>query len=1172
MNKAYELEKIRETLESIALIRPGISMSLRNDTTGNVLLQTRKCADTVAVFAQLYGPGKADMLSVVNEQGGVYKLSGYFGRDGHSRKTLQFVYVNHRLVKKTRIHKLLNQSLANLPSLKPKMRQVSPSLVTSNQYIFKSPPKFSDVFPVYVLQIVCPLSEYDITFEPAKTMVEFKHWDPLLAIVDSMTKKFVEEQNKVFLGTVDDKNPPIESETSCNKEAKVKEADHTNVIAAENLTDVLKSKTAKRAKVVASLDESVKELTTPTNEHVMVCSDAVGLGQRNVGASSYTEDTMEPGHADSDEELERGPDEMNGASKTVCGNAEVCACVKLKHLQDKSRTESEFMNDDVCSEQRTLGSLTRYKQSIGKFPRKTSSTVSIDERLRQLKKILPQASKRNMYSSLQKFRRKVETKQSIQADDVEENGDDNNCSSGLRTQSRQNTFNLQAVCEPNYSFRSCLGRNTNQVRVEGEDDQRSQLKDNISSNYDNITAESIKDTNPARISDNSTLVAFTEHHSEGSLTNKQEGGLNDTPELTAHKLLELNSQNSNLFSAANVATTSTTEMLSHGLAHKKNCDLYSDNREQVDSSNNEILLTNGSRKRTLQGYISHCLSNERRKIVRRSAESDGEKVTSRVTGDNNHSLCNTDEKNCDMSEDAGTVAESCDTEDCDIVHCGLHSDNTQTVHVNAVEETIVMDVENSVPASKLSGTGQYNCSSGQLKEETSDGRTEDQKEDNHNDNVDDADKITNVEADSVLTTEYITQPFSPQGNDPGSELVALTFGIQETGSSGTPTQDVHKELAKTPESVGFTPNLSMVESAERTPDSVLEQFASPDVVQLRKNCTSGKAEEFIDTIEETIPEADVEQQNDKRNSDEKFTSLDQSGTKIPSVETVCDIESNRGSMRGNRNNSINTVVATQIHTQSASMESVRNIDSNQYADNRNASEKGNCSNLNLTLSLAVDSVTLSQLMKLVSQKSDDLCTKEFEDKHESSKVVTESRPETTQQNVGFSFADLFEQTPVSERDTGSISCTVSDTVNQEANYQLPSSMFSEAEWEQDSGNLEAFDAEVQPAENDRTEDDSFSCQNSETVRNDADSCIEDENVGKGFHRVSFEPEDCVQPGPSKATVRQDTDITCDEGAELQWNEEDGVDEDGPAVEDNIKWRVPGKCLCVFSEDYLVMEL
>lgn len=437
MNRNYEMERVREMLEGIALIRCGISFTLRNDSTRQVILSTRKCESIAAIFKQLYSSTKSDILTEVNGSKHDFHIQGYIGREGHPRKNLQFVYVNGRLVKKSKIHKLLKQMLLNLSALKPKSMQPSdsPQMAANKQNLFLSPPKFSEAYPVYILEVKCPISEYDITFEPAKTLVEFKDWDTLLACVDEVIKAFLDKENVVTkMDSVDMVNS--ETEVACEKGD---DRQNIPVISADNMTDVLSSKTVKRVtkqtdtntiletpdRCMIGISKPVtatKQLEadtlfkTPANRNVEVCKAVAGLGKRKIGLDSDTEDnestlvesntTFSDSSSSNDSVVNCAVRESSDSNK-VSGNGEITTV---------NGQFGKYINSNSATRKSTECSLSRYRQSIGKCMGSQSAHASVDESLKKLKRIIPSVTKPNgktWFSSLQKFRRKLETSNAV---------------------------------------------------------------------------------------------------------------------------------------------------------------------------------------------------------------------------------------------------------------------------------------------------------------------------------------------------------------------------------------------------------------------------------------------------------------------------------------------------------------------------------------------------------------------------------------------------------------------------------------------------------------------------------------------------------------------------------------------------------------------------------------
>ncbi|KAJ9592071.1 hypothetical protein L9F63_001380 [Diploptera punctata] len=157
LQSAIDLEEIKSSMESIALIQPQASFSLRNDTNGNLVLHTWKCSDTLTAFTHLFGQDIASTLVCVGSTLSEFKINGYISREGHYHKNLQFIYINKRLVLKTKLHKLANSMLANSVLLKNNAGNDLPISKegTVGRWLAFSPPR-REKHAIFILNIECP--------------------------------------------------------------------------------------------------------------------------------------------------------------------------------------------------------------------------------------------------------------------------------------------------------------------------------------------------------------------------------------------------------------------------------------------------------------------------------------------------------------------------------------------------------------------------------------------------------------------------------------------------------------------------------------------------------------------------------------------------------------------------------------------------------------------------------------------------------------------------------------------------------------------------------------------------------------------------------------------------------------------------------------------------------
>lgn len=277
-NQNLEFEKVRQKLEAIALVHFGVSISLRNDVTGQVVLQTHKTNSLLSTFTSLFGAAKSNSLCAMEAETEHFKIKAYFGKEGSSRKDHQFVYVNKRIVLKTEVSKIVNSILGKSLIVKAKTSYTKALLEDS-------PTKHVDRYPIFVILLECAFSEYDITFEPAKTFVQFKHWESLKDSLENLVQSFLVKENLLLSKA----NSPSPKDNSCDKEefeespeiASVDTSDlsrdiHTSMIRAGMSSKLVKRKKDFYHKENIELHNNQPPMEDTENGDDIVASDPVG--------------------------------------------------------------------------------------------------------------------------------------------------------------------------------------------------------------------------------------------------------------------------------------------------------------------------------------------------------------------------------------------------------------------------------------------------------------------------------------------------------------------------------------------------------------------------------------------------------------------------------------------------------------------------------------------------------------------------------------------------------------------------------------------------------------------------------------------------------------------------------------------------------------------------------
>ncbi|GMI86304.1 MUTL protein homolog 3 [Hibiscus trionum] len=171
------LHSVKKCVFRIALVHPMVYFNVIDIESEDELLSVHPSSSPLPLLMSGLGIGDCACLQKLNANDGPIKLSGYISGpcDGFAFKTFQYVYINSRFVCKGPIHKFLNNLAASFESLHPEK---------SSNWTKNGKRSRSQVVPSYIMNISCPPSFYDLTFEPSKTYVEFKDWKPIFAFIE----------------------------------------------------------------------------------------------------------------------------------------------------------------------------------------------------------------------------------------------------------------------------------------------------------------------------------------------------------------------------------------------------------------------------------------------------------------------------------------------------------------------------------------------------------------------------------------------------------------------------------------------------------------------------------------------------------------------------------------------------------------------------------------------------------------------------------------------------------------------------------------------------------------------------------------------------------------------------------------------------------------------------
>ncbi|XP_078090693.1 DNA mismatch repair protein Mlh3 isoform X2 [Mustelus asterias] len=182
LGRPLEWEQIRRRVQALSLLHPGVSFTVRDDASatagGSLVVRLPKASSLQTRFAQIHGPQKAAALARLQHSSGGFQLSGFISRQGHHSKAQRLVFVNGRLVLKTRIHKELDL------------------LLRRHSLICRPEPGTGprgglDLHPIYIINIHCDRNEYDACWETNRTLLEFSAWNLLISCLGEGVRAFL---------------------------------------------------------------------------------------------------------------------------------------------------------------------------------------------------------------------------------------------------------------------------------------------------------------------------------------------------------------------------------------------------------------------------------------------------------------------------------------------------------------------------------------------------------------------------------------------------------------------------------------------------------------------------------------------------------------------------------------------------------------------------------------------------------------------------------------------------------------------------------------------------------------------------------------------------------------------------------------------------------------------
>ncbi|KAG9321843.1 hypothetical protein KVV02_007174 [Mortierella alpina] len=180
-----ELEKVKRTLETLALITPHVSFTLMDVAKDSKVLTCRKADSQMHRISSVLGQSLSSALSFVRTatEDGLYDLSGYISTTGHYNRLHQYIYLNNRPVLCDTLHRAVVHVFHQSGFAK--------SSVQFDGDVRRS----RERHPVFVLMMKCPPSQYDVCADPTKVTVRFEEEERVIQIARETIVNFLEKHH-----------------------------------------------------------------------------------------------------------------------------------------------------------------------------------------------------------------------------------------------------------------------------------------------------------------------------------------------------------------------------------------------------------------------------------------------------------------------------------------------------------------------------------------------------------------------------------------------------------------------------------------------------------------------------------------------------------------------------------------------------------------------------------------------------------------------------------------------------------------------------------------------------------------------------------------------------------------------------------------------------------------
>ncbi|KAJ3648441.1 hypothetical protein Zmor_020245 [Zophobas morio] len=169
--KTNELENIKRNIESLIIIHPRVSFTLRNDVGAKLLLSSVKCPDIASSFKTIHPEVDENDFALLKVSKNKISVEGFIHKECCDTKRLQYIYVNKRPITCPKIQNLINTLFKKCNKSEKKKN------------------------PIFVIHIKCPYSDVDVNLEPTKTVAFFKKFDTVKRCIEKLVNTYLGAEN-----------------------------------------------------------------------------------------------------------------------------------------------------------------------------------------------------------------------------------------------------------------------------------------------------------------------------------------------------------------------------------------------------------------------------------------------------------------------------------------------------------------------------------------------------------------------------------------------------------------------------------------------------------------------------------------------------------------------------------------------------------------------------------------------------------------------------------------------------------------------------------------------------------------------------------------------------------------------------------------------------------------